>query len=510
MTASDAAKQLAEGERRIVHALLAAGGRLALADLATRAGFPSANEAYSAASWLRNKGLVEIEETTTEAVQVGPEGRMFLERGFPERRAHEAVTRLGGRAPLAQLRGGELSDADLSVALAWWKRKGLGTIEKAGGDTVLVATPGVRPTDDEVLLGILRTEGGTTADAARALNAKGFEVLRGRPGVLDLRAGKQRAVRLTAEGQAVAAVAATGTLLGELTPELITSGAWRGKDFQSYSLATQGQRPTPAKPHPLVQIIERIRDIFVELGFAEIEDEYVQSAFWNLDALFIPQDHPARDMQDTFYLEHPSALPVDRELLRTISGVHADGGGTGSRGWGRPLDPAESQRALLRTHTTVGTIRHLAHLTAEERAKPVRVFSIGRVFRHETMDATHLPEFHQVEGIATEEGADFPMLLGLLQEFFRRLGFPELRWRPAYFPYTEPSMEVEVWTGTKWLELGGCGIFRAEVTKPFGVGTPVLAWGLGLERLAMMRLGLKDIRDLYVSDVEWLRDQPLL
>jgi phenylalanyl-tRNA synthetase alpha chain len=160
----------------------------------------------------------------------------------------------------------------------------------------------------------------------------------------------------------------------------------------------------------------------------------------------------------------------------------------------------------LRTHTTVGTIRHLAQHPGEN----LRVFSVGRVFRKETMDATHLPEFHQIEGIATEEGADFPMLLGILKEFYKRMGFEKLRWRPSYYPYTEPSMDVEVWTGKKWMELGGCGVFRPEVTQPFGIKTPVLAWGLGLERLAMLRFGLTDIRQIYISDLEWLRRQPLL
>ena len=135
---------------------------------------------------------------------------------------------------------------------------------------------------------------------------------------------------------------------------------------------------------------------------------------------------------------------------------------------------------------------------------------LGKVFRKETMDATHLPEFYQIEGIVTEPDATFDMLMGLCRTFFTAMGFPEVRFRPAYFPYTEPSMEIDVWYNDKWMELGGCGVFRPEVTEPLGVEHPVLAWGFGLERLAMMRLGLKDIRDLYISDVRWLKEQPLL
>lgn len=259
------------------------------------------------------------------------------------------------------------------------------------------------------------------------------------------------------------------------------------------------------RPHPLLLLVDRIREVFVEMGFTEIEGPFVESAFWNMDALFIPQDHPAREMQDTLYLERPKALPVPRGLVKTVKDVHLRGGKTGSTGWGGSFSEEESRRALLRTHTTVTTIRYLA----ENPRPPSRVFGIGRVFRNEAIDPTHLPEFHQIEGIVVEEGANFRMLLGVLREFYRRMGFAEVKVRPSYYPYTEPSLDVEVLWGKKWLELGGAGIFRPEVTEPLGVPVPVLAWGLGLERLAMLSFGLKDIRQLYLSDVEWLRNAKL-
>jgi phenylalanyl-tRNA synthetase alpha chain len=251
--------------------------------------------------------------------------------------------------------------------------------------------------------------------------------------------------------------------------------------------------------------MEEIRDIFVALGFQEIAGDYVDAAFWNMDALFIPQDHPAREMQDTFYVKTPKTIPVEATWFDRVRDVQLTGGSTGSTGWGGNFTRAESEKPLLRTHTTVTTLRHLA---ANPKG-PQKVFGIGRVFRNEAMDPTHLPEFHQVEGILMEEGADFRMLLGILREFYARMGFPEVKFRPSYYPYTEPSLDVAVKRGDKWLELGGAGVFRPEVTKPLGVEGNVLAWGLGLERLAMMRLGLKDIRDLYVSDVQWLREAPL-
>jgi phenylalanyl-tRNA synthetase alpha chain len=261
----------------------------------------------------------------------------------------------------------------------------------------------------------------------------------------------------------------------------------------------------PGKAHPLAQMVAEIRDIFWRMGFQEIAGDYVESSFWNMDALFIPQDHPAREMQDTFYLKEPAESPVPDGAWEKVRDAQLHGGGTGSSGWGGDFRKEVSRKALLRTHTTVTTIRHLAANPSD----PCKVFGIGRVFRNEAMDATHLPEFHQIEGIVMEPGASFGTLMGLLREFYARMGFPEVRFRPSYYPYTEPSLDVAVKWGSKWLELGGAGVFRPEVTRPLGVRMPVLAWGLGLERLAMLRLGLKDIRQLYLSDVQWLKETPL-
>lgn len=510
-SAVEIARQLSEPERRILQLLGSADRAWTLDEVAAQAGFGSENEAYSSASWLQRKGLVEISETAQTLVGLGADGVTYARDGFPERRVYQYVGRRAHGVPLAELKR-EFPAGLVDIALSWWKRKGLGTIERTTGDTALRANPAPPPAEDEDLLRRLAAGplvgGATVAEQElREQFGKSYEQLRARPGLVEPRTVKRRSLRPTELGrEAARAGPLQAGLVGEVTPEMVQSGAWRGREFQAYDVRTEPPRILAAKPHPLLQIIDEVRSIFTQLGFEEIEEEYVQSAFWNMDALFIPQDHPAREMQDTLYLARPPTLDVPQDLVERISRVHENGGDTKSRGWGQPLDAKESRRALLRTHTTVGTIRYLAR----HPQPPVRVFSIGRVFRNETMDATHLPEFHQIEGIATEKGADFPMLLGILQEFYRRLGFPKLRWRPAFFPYTEPSMEVEVWTGQKWMELGGCGIFRPEVTQPFGVPTPVLAWGLGLERLAMMRLGLKDIRDLYVSDLEWLRNQPLL
>ncbi len=292
----------------------------------------------------------------------------------------------------------------------------------------------------------------------------------------------------------------------QLTPEIIQSGKWKEYELKRYDVSLFAPKIYGGKLHPLSRIIDKIRRIFVEMGFVEVETDYVMNAFWDMDSLFIPQDHPAREMQDTFYLKKPAKIKIDDEnYMEKVKEMHEKGGNI-SKGWGYQWRREVGERTLLRTHTTVNSIRYLY----EHRKPPVRMFSIGRVFRRENMDPTHLPEFTQIEGIYMDEDADFSLLLGILKEFYSRMGFPEIRFRPSYFPYTEPSLEIEVLYGGKWLELGGAGMFRPEVLEPLGIKYPVLAWGLGLERLAMITLNLKDIRDLYISDVEWLRNSPLL
>jgi phenylalanyl-tRNA synthetase alpha chain len=295
-------------------------------------------------------------------------------------------------------------------------------------------------------------------------------------------------------------------LIGEITPEFLQKEGWENASYKEFDINADTPIPVGGRPHPMQSLIERIRSVFLEMGFSEIEGNYVQSAGWNMDALFIPQSHPARTMQDTFYLEEPKKIDIPDEMLDLWASVHESGHDTGSLGWGSKFDKEEAKKGLLRTHTTVNTVKYIA----ENPDNPSRVFGIGRVFRQETIDRTHLPEFHQIEGIIHEPNASLPMLISTLKTFYSKMGYPDVRVRPAYFPYTEPSVEVEVYWRGKWLELGGAGIFRPEVTEPLGSDWPVCAWGMGLERLAMLVLELDDIRELYQPDLERLSRMPIL
>ncbi len=492
--------ELSLQEKRLLQALT--DGPRSTDDLAGELGI-GAGEVMRAAGGPERHGLVTVEESTTTSYALTTEGKRHQALGLPERRAVHAIHHNGGSLPMGELATkGELEGGEVKVAIGWLKRKGWADIDKG-----VLQAAGERPKEgaDEKLLAKFTGEA-TPGDATDALVQRG---------VLAEKETTTRTLSLTDAGQGIAAGLSdlsdavevnqiTPELIakwGEMTPEEKSQHSLRGFDFDVPVAARH-----PGKPHPLTQLMTQTRDIFWRMGFQEISGDYVESAFWNMDALFIPQDHPAREMQDTFYLEEPATMEVDAADLARGKAVHQTGGDTGSTGWGGDFSEDVSRQALLRTHTTNTTVRYLR----DNPAGSHKVFGLGRVFRKETMDATHLPEFHQIEGIVTAPDATFDMLVGLCRHFFTAMGFPEVRFRPAYFPYTEPSMEIDVKYRGKWMELGGCGVFRPEVTEPLGVEHPVLAWGFGLERLAMMRLGLKDIRQLYISDVQWLKEQPLL
>ena len=252
-----------------------------------------------------------------------------------------------------------------------------------------------------------------------------------------------------------------------------------------------------ARTHPLKDTIDEIREIFVTLGFSEIFGNMTQSSFWNFDALFTPQDHPARELQDTFYLDGISAKKIGTsDQIRKVSESH-------KKNWRYHWDVNESRKMVLRTHTTCVTIKHLA----ENKPDEARLFSLGRVFRNEKVSYKHLVEFNQIEGIVVGKDANLRNLMGIQREFYKRIGITKIKFWPTFFPYTEPSLQTMVYNERlgKWVELFGMGIFRPEVTKPLGITKPVLAWGGGIERIAMLKYGLDDVREFYNNNLNWLR-----
>ncbi len=498
-------KELSLNVLKVLLALKKLQGKGSPEDIFKTGVFTQDVEIANAASWLQSKKLVIVDNHIKTVYSLGKEGKRFVEKGLPERRALILLAEKKGTLSLKDL-STVLESDEVPVAIGWLKTNGWVTLKKEK-ETIIEITPKGNHalsdvTEEEKLLRFLHEH------PEQEIEKNTIKPLASRKNVIKEKDLITSSIILTDSGKKVVdAGFETQEEISQLTSAIIKNNEWKQKTIRPYDIHAFAPALYGGKAHPLVKLISEIRQIFVEMGFQEIQGDYVESCFWNMDVLFIPQDHPAREMQDTFYCKVPLKAPInEQQLLKEVAKVHENGGTTGSTGWGYTFSKTEGERALLRTHTTVNTIRYLYH----HPQPPCKVFSLERVFRNEDIDTTHLPEFYQIEGIIYEENANFRQLIGILKEFYRRMGFEKIRFRPGYFPYTEPSMEVEVFWNGKWMELGGSGIFRPEVTEPIGVKNPVLAWGLGLERLAMLRYSLTDIRSLYISDLEWLRKTPLL
>ncbi|MBT3271910.1 MAG: phenylalanine--tRNA ligase subunit alpha, partial [Spirochaetales bacterium] len=286
-------------------------------------------------------------------------------------------------------------------------------------------------------------------------------------------------------------------------PELLSSGDWKQKQFRTYNIGVPPKRVLPGRKNPYCQYLESVKDRLVSLGFEEFDGPLVETEFWNGDALFMPQFHSARDIHDVYYLNNPShAREIEQPWLDQVAQTHENGWESGSRGWGYDFDRDFTRRLVLRSQGTVLSAKQLP------KAKvPGKYFGVVRCFRYDQVDATHGADFYQTEGIVLSEDVNLRTLLGLLELFAVEVaGATEFKFVPAYFPFTEPSIEVHIKHPVLgWFELGGSGIFRPEVTKPLGIDVPVLAWGLGIDRMAMMQLSIDDMRELFSSDIEKVR-----
>jgi len=304
----------------------------------------------------------------------------------------------------------------------------------------------------------------------------------------------------------------------DLTSEMLANGSWKTKKYKDYNFDALGIPPEGGHLHPLMKVRTQYRQIFLEMGFTEMPtNNFVESSFWNFDSLFQPQQHPARDAHDTFFLSDPMYAKLEdipKQYVQKVKDTH-EKGGFGSQGYQYKWELNESKKNLLRTHTTAVSSKMLYKLARQKPFQPAKYFSIDRVFRNESLDATHLAEFHQIEGVIADKNLSLGHLIGVLYAFFKKLGMEKLRFKPAYNPYTEPSMEIFSYHEglQKWIEIGNSGIFRPEMLLPMGLprNVSVLAWGLSLERPTMIKYGIQNIRDLigHKIDLEMVYNNPI-
>ena len=471
---------VSETEYRILRLLAEKhAGRGPIEEIAERIGV-DASTLHSVARLLADKGLVSLEVEEQDRLELTERGRQALEEGLPEEKLLSLLKERGGRIPVGE--ANRILGREAGVAIGLLKRAG--ALDIRDGELILLdeakaveQASMIRRVLEEVARGRLVGEPGD------ALKRGLVRLVKVRRYILDAASAREALDRVEVE-------------VARLDSEMLRSGMWRSVKLRSYDVTAEPPRVLPARIHFLTDFIEMLRDIMKELGFREEKGPIVELELFNFDLLFQAQDHPAREIHDTLWIKDPSQGSLDEysSLVERAARVH-------ERGWGYKWSPEIAARLVLRSQTTSVSARVIAR---RPRA-PVRVFTIGRVFRSDVVDATHLPEFHQLDGIDGDNGYTFRDLLGLLEEVAERLGL-RLKFKPAYFPFTEPSVEgyVKLPNG-KWLELFGAGMFRPEVLEMAGVDYPVGAWGFGIERLAAAYYGIPDIRLLYSRDIDYIR-----
>lgn len=466
------------------------------------------NQAFS---WLVGKGLAAESARLQKAFyEITELGRDFLAKGTPEENLLKALAAKGALSMPEAAEALGVEPKDMGSAFGMLSKEGLVAMDES--KKIVLKSSELSPRQ-KAYRGLLEKAAVANLDEA-GLNEAEKAIL---GNVAKKRGAAASPFKFTEREIVVyqlvpAAVEAaealrvrgvTGEEVGQLTPQLLASGKWKSATFRPYNVTAPSTRLLMGRRNPYSEYIQSVKDKLVSLGFEEFDGPLVETNFWNGDALFMPQYHPARDIHDVYFTKNPThAREIEQPWLDNVAAAHTNGGDTGSRGWGYEFDRDFTRRLVLRTQGTVLSAKQLA------KAKvPGKYFGVARVFRYDQVDATHGADFYQTEGILLGDDVNLRTLLGLLKMFAEEVaGATEVKYVPGYFPFTEPSIEVHAKHPVLgWIELGGSGIFRPEVTRSFGIDTPVLAWGMGIDRMAMMQLGIKDIRELFSHDIENVR-----
>ncbi len=463
-------------------------------------------------SWLSAKSYIEESSRELRTLyEITGTGKEYISAGIPEQRIVDLL-KSGGPLKMPDIAGAlGLENKDVGSAFGQLSKEG---VLKMDSEKRVVVIEGNLPERISILGSLLKRgmEQGLIDESC--LSAEELSVIKSNSKKRGASTSPFKIIeredlvyRLTDNGGKVKKLlleqGLTGEEVGALTPEMLSSGSWKGKDFREYNINTPPNRVLLGRRNPYSQYLQWVKDKLSSLGFEEFDGPLVETEFWNGDALFMPQFHSARDIHDVYYLKNAaSAKEIEQPWLDQVAETHENGWKTGSRGWGYEFDRDFTRRQVLRSQGTVLSAKQL------HKAKiPGKYFGVARCFRYDQVDATHGADFYQTEGIVLGEDVNLRTLLGLLKMFAEEIaGAEEVRYVPGYFPFTEPSIEVHIKHPVLgWFELGGSGIFRPEVTEAMGIDVPVLAWGLGIDRMALMHLGLNDLRELFTPNIENVR-----
>lgn len=453
-------------------------------------------------------GLAAVRKEEVDEASLSPEGNDCADKGLPE---SVLARRLAAHGPV------QISTLkDEQIGFMWAKKKGLVTIDKGmvkltekGREAAGKGMP-----EEKVLKEIQSDRESYSkhrdTEAVAEFRKRGLLELRSRDAVTEVHLTPKGIKAVSAQGEASArAEASVEARIGDVDSSVIRDRRWKTQKFVAYNIDAPVEPRPVAIRHPLRRTIDDIRNAYLRSGFTEVSGPIIEPAFWVFDYLFMPQDHPARDEQDTFFLSTPKRIGVkDREVVRRIKEEH-------EKGWHAGWSEEFAMQAMLRTHTTSVTGRHVHQILsalgkgAGGYELPVKLFTMGRVMRNENIDYKHLADFYQSDGIIIGKDLTLANLFDTLLKIYADIGV-RIKFVPAYYPFVEPGVTVMIEQEGKWLELGGAGILRREVTGMDRKKISVLAWGLGTERILLIKdKKIDNITALYGSGAGWIRGMTL-
>ena len=469
-----------------------------------------------ALEWLNNKKVIDLEYDEYELITLEKNGKKYSKDNLPE------VSILKNLKENKKISRKELlnnfSNDEISFTIGFLKKNGCIDLEKDEGLYLVYKKDLPHSFQNDFLKD---NNFPLRLDELDEKEKYSVEKLLKRKEIIDKKKKTDKHISLTKEGKKLIKKDLENlNLIDSVNKDIINQFRENKElklDFRKYDVESSVPKKSFPKKHVIDQVLDDFRQIWISMGFEEMDGDILDSSFNILDSLFVPQDHPARSLQDTFYAGDSKDNIYKKEIknkeyMDKVNSIHTHGKVNGesiSKGWNYKWSEDEGKKVMLRSHTTVLSVLKLL----SEKKKYGKFFSLGKNFRNETLDWKHSFQFHQIEGIVVHPDANLKNHFWFIKQFFERLGFDDVRLRPAYFPYTEPSMEVDVYVKERdeWLELGGSGIFRPEVVEPiFGEFVPVLAWGMGFDRFAMKLFNVKDIRELYSKDISKLKNFPLL
>jgi len=482
-----------------------------LKDIKTIAGL--ANKTYlkevevtRALQWLGNKDIVKMKVESKDMLDLDSNGKDYQKKGLPEMRLLRVLSEDWQDIEKA-MKKAKVPVQEKNICIGALKSKAAIEVKKEGKDFLIKITkPGLNLSKkDSLEEKFLKKEFPIDLESLTDEDKFSYKSLKKRKKILKRITVKDKTFTLTKLGKDISSRKLDTTkTIDRITPGMLKNGSWKNKKFRRYDVKINVPKIMGGKKHAYNEFLEDTRRTLLKLGFIEMTGPIIELEFWNFDALFQPQNHPARTWSASYRIKSPKygTLP-NKKIVNEVKRAHENGGDTGSRGWGYEWDAKIASKLVPRAHDTAISPRYMAN----NLKVPGKYFSLVRCYRPDVIDATHGVEFNQMGGIVVGKDLSFKHLLGLLKDTAIELtGATEVKFFPDYFPFTEPSVQISVkHPDFGWMELAGAGVFRPELCLPLGIKEPVIAWGFGIDRLAMLKLGIKDIRDLFSQDLKHLR-----